>query len=425
MFHHRASEIPGLTSTADGTASFVGAHQKENENIHVRGGGGTGNGTSGGTGKGVSFQTPSNVKKLQVSSKSHTTGGVKTNNNNNGGVGTTTIRRRALGDISNKKSNVAQQSSSFVSSSQQRKSSGQSALKPKSGFSSRTNGTTLIPTLSSKKPSSSSTSSSSSIIPASSLSVKKSTVPSKLGQQFQKLQIHQEPQQPQQQLRMTTKSSSSLNNFGTSSKLAVRPKQLPTSSTMIPLQGTSGKMDGNMSKVKSSNVVDLSSESGPVPDIEYPAGRTWKHQLEFDLKGEDDVASTSTLDHLLRDDDDSDDDDDEETNGGRTMWHDWSESVWQNRQKKEQDRAERGEKEVQDQINRLLEQEKLGLESLYDDIMDRSDNMNMNDPDHSYIFKGDMESNLLAIDDDDWSLPASSECGELDQTNDEELLFEL
>eukprot|EP00529_Nitzschia_sp_RCC80_P041527 CAMPEP_0113456650 /NCGR_PEP_ID=MMETSP0014_2-20120614/8997_1 /TAXON_ID=2857 /ORGANISM="Nitzschia sp." /LENGTH=424 /DNA_ID=CAMNT_0000348111 /DNA_START=267 /DNA_END=1541 /DNA_ORIENTATION=+ /assembly_acc=CAM_ASM_000159 len=424
MFHHRASEIPGLTSTADGTASFVGAHQKENENIHVRGGGGSGNGTSGGTGKGVSFQTPSNVKKLQVSNKSLTTGGVKTNNNNNGGVGTTTIRRRALGDISNKKSNVAQQSSSFVSSSQQRKSSGQSALKPKSGLSSRTNGTTLIPTLSSKKTSSSSTSTSSSIIPASSLSVKKVTVPSKLGQQFQKLQIHQEPQQPQQQLRMTAKSSSLLNNFGTSSKLAVRPKQLPTSSTMIRLQGTRGKMDNNTSKVKSSNAVDLSSESGPVPDIEYPAGRTWKQQLEFDLKDEDDVASTSTLDHLLRDDDDDSDDDDdhEETDGGRTMWHDWSESVWQNRQKKEQDRAERGEKEVQDQINRLLEEEKLGLESLYDDTMDRFNNMNMNDHDHSYIFKGDMESNLLAIDDDDWSLPASSECG---QTIDEELLFEL
>ena len=81
---------------------FVAAQQNENILVRGGGGGGSGNGTSGGTGKGVSFQTPSNVKKLQVSSKSLTTGGVKTNNN--GGGGSTTIRRRALGDISNKKS---------------------------------------------------------------------------------------------------------------------------------------------------------------------------------------------------------------------------------------------------------------------------------------------------------------------------------
>ena len=412
MFHQRASEIPALAS-ADGSTSFVAAQQ--NENIHVGGGGGGGgNGTSGGTGKGVSFQTPSNVKK------SLTTGGTKTSNNNGGG-GTATIRRRALGDISNKKSNA-------VHTSQQRKVSGQSALKPKSGLSSRTNGTTLIPTLSSKKTSSSSTS----IIPASSLSVKKSTAPSNLGQQFQKLQIHQESQQRLQHTTAkssssSSSSSSSFNNFRTSSKLAVvRPKQQTSSSTLSRLQGTrGGKMDdNNLPKVESSNVVEL-LESGPVPDIEYPAGRTWKQQLEFDLKDEDDVASTSTLDHLLRDDDtDDDSDDDEETTGRRTMWNDWSESVWQNRQKKQQERDERAEKEVQDQINRLLEEEKVGLESLYDDTIDGFDNIN-NGHSHSYIFKGDMESNLLAIDDDDWSLPASSECGQLDQTNVEDLLFEL
>jgi hypothetical protein len=173
-----------------------------------------------------------------------------------------------------------------------------------------------------------------------------------------------------------------------------------------------------------SKVVELPAE--PMPDIEYPAGRTWKQQLAFDLKDDDDAASTSTLDHLLRD---GSDDDEEEMEKDRTMWDDWSESLRQRRQNEQHDRFDHGEDEIQAQIEKLLEQDKLGLESLYDSTEQFNTTITLSDHNSigstDFIFKDGMKCHLLELDDDDWSIPASSECGQLDRSGDVSFLFHL
>jgi hypothetical protein len=123
----------------------------------------------------------------------------------------------------------------------------------------------------------------------------------------------------------------------------------------------------------------------PVPDIELPAGRTWKEQLEYDLKDEDDVASTSSLDGILLDVLDS-----------RMMWDDYKESLLKHRNEQQV----RDERIIQEKIDNLIEQdreEETGLECLFDTFG---------------IF---LDEPLLDVVEDDWSLPASSFCDEHDR----------
>ena len=123
-----------------------------------------------------------------------------------------------------------------------------------------------------------------------------------------------------------------------------------------------------------------------------PAGRTWKQQLEYDLKDEDDAASTSTLDELWKENG-------VEKFDERAMWDDWEESIRQEMKSKSQ----QDQKYLQDRINAVLEKDQQdyekGLESLCD-IVDGLDILNEEDLNLSIIKDGD-----------DWSLPASSLCG--------------
>jgi hypothetical protein len=378
MFH-RASDIPALSNGVNGAGFGIdhgggcGVGQRQNENMVRRnhsvvknlatGGGGGGGGLGGGIGKGVSFQTPSNA------------GG-------GGGGG----RRRVLGDISNKKSTNGATTQPFMSS--QRKS-GQSSLKPKS-VSSKTSGS-LIPKLS---------------------STTSSTL--KLEKQFQNFHLEQKQQKNPSQVNRASFIPSARPTTSFGSKLV---KTTASGTTLSSTKTTSSSVP--------SKVFEFSE---PLPDIEFPAGRTWKQQLAYDLKDEDDVASTSTLDRL--DDVDNDDDDD---NGGRSskraMWDDWGESLWELHRKEQENRDEQGEKEVQKQIDRMVEQDKLGLESLFDSTKDLDNTVTLSDVNSigsaGYQFNGDMESNLLALDDDDWSIPASSECAPMDRSADDSLLLDL
>ncbi|KAG7356821.1 hypothetical protein IV203_001507 [Nitzschia inconspicua] len=131
----------------------------------------------------------------------------------------------------------------------------------------------------------------------------------------------------------------------------------------------------------------------PVPDIELPAGRTWKQQLEYDLKiDDDDLASTSSIDDVLL-----------ETLDRRSMWDDWKETM----RKSQKEEAEKLDRIIQEGIEAVLEQDQrdyeLGIECL-------CDNVNSLD-----IFVSTSDIDLGIADDsdenDEWSLPASSLCG--------------
>ncbi|KAG7356463.1 lipase class 3 [Nitzschia inconspicua] len=131
----------------------------------------------------------------------------------------------------------------------------------------------------------------------------------------------------------------------------------------------------------------------PVPDIELPAGRTWKQQLEYDLKiDDDDVASTSSIDDVLL-----------ESLDRRSMWDDWKETM----RKSQKEEAEKLDRIIQEGIEAVLEQDQrdyeLGIECL-------CDNVNSLD-----IFGSTSDIDLGIKDDsddnDEWSLPASSLCG--------------
>ena len=82
----------------------------------------------------------------------------------------------------------------------------------------------------------------------------------------------------------------------------------------------------------------------PVPEIERPAGRTWKEQLENELKDEDDIASTSSMDSILNL---------QACPSPRSKWKNWRESHFQ-RQKEE---AEKEDQLLQEQIQAMVERE--------------------------------------------------------------------
>jgi hypothetical protein len=130
----------------------------------------------------------------------------------------------------------------------------------------------------------------------------------------------------------------------------------------------------------------------PVPDIELPAGRTWKEQLEYDLKDEDDAASTSTLDQLWKE------------NGvdcfdERAMWDDWRESMRQEMELKNQ----QADQFLQDQIDAMLEKDRQDCEKGLESLCDIVDGLEI-------LCEQDLNLSI-SQDDDDWSFPASSLCG--------------
>jgi len=90
---------------------------------------------------------------------------------------------------------------------------------------------------------------------------------------------------------------------------------LPVQSKPSSLGGRHNKVIGNVSQIierssvsKNQNSLSLKSlerkgcppsKLEPYPDIEGPAGRTWKQQLEYDLEDEEDIASISSIESLL------------------------------------------------------------------------------------------------------------------------------
>lgn len=130
----------------------------------------------------------------------------------------------------------------------------------------------------------------------------------------------------------------------------------------------------------------------PVPDIELPAGRTWKQQLEYDLKEEDDIASTSSLDDILL-----------EKLDARSMWDDWKESMWK-QQKQEDEELDRF---AQAELNAVLERDQRDYEQGIDGLCDTVSGLTFFDSDSEI----DLEIKDDSFDNDEWSLPASSLCG--------------
>lgn len=97
-------------------------------------------------------------------------------------------------------------------------------------------------------------------------------------------------------------------------------------------------------------------KSEPVPDIERTAGRTWKQQLEYDLKGEDDIASISSMDSILNL---------ESVFSPEDRWRKERDLHW--KYQKEKDDEE--DRQVQEQIQAIMDREQKeadeGLDSLY------------------------------------------------------------
>jgi hypothetical protein len=173
--------------------------------------------------------------------------------------------------------------------------------------------------------------------------------------------------------------------------------QLTSTNTISSHSSLKSSTTVNLGQIKTKETASISRKDiilkvgEPIPDIERPAGRTWKEQLEYDLKDEDDVASTSSLDDILLDVLDS-----------RTMWDDYKESLLKH-QKEEDERCERF---LQEKIDKLLEQdrqEEKGLECLLDVV----------------AMFGEPS---LDVAEDDWSLPASSLCNDYDPLADDSIL---
>jgi hypothetical protein len=143
-----------------------------------------------------------------------------------------------------------------------------------------------------------------------------------------------------------------------------------------------------------------------VPDIELPAGRTWKEQLKYDLKDEDDMASISSIDSILN------------MKGCSSplsmMWDGMGDAHL----KREKEEAEKEDKQMQEQIQEMMEREREEVEKSLDNLYDIFDNLDiLNDTDGNG--NGNDTSSILQ---EDWSIPASSVC---DANADDDLLFPL
>jgi hypothetical protein len=141
-----------------------------------------------------------------------------------------------------------------------------------------------------------------------------------------------------------------------------------------------------------------------VPDIELPAGRTWKEQLKNELKDEDDMASISSIDSILN------------MKGCSSplsmMWDGMGDALL----KREKEEAEKEDKQIQEQIQVMMEREREETEKSLDNLYNIFDNLDiLNDSDGD----GDRNDSILQ---EDWSIPGSSVC---DANADDDLLFPL
>mmetsp|Transcript_10834 Transcript_10834/g.12257 ORF Transcript_10834/g.12257 Transcript_10834/m.12257 type:complete len:345 (-) Transcript_10834:2012-3046(-) len=116
--------------------------------------------------------------------------------------------------------------------------------------------------------------------------------------------------------------------------------------------------------ITTNQVQQQSFKEETVPDIELPAGRTWKEQLENELKDEDDLASTSSIDSILN-------------LGGHSspmsMWDGMREAHL----KREKEEAENEDKQVQEQIQVMMEREREEVENSLDHLYDVIDNLDI------------------------------------------------
>jgi len=139
-----------------------------------------------------------------------------------------------------------------------------------------------------------------------------------------------------------------------------------------------------------------------VPDIELPAGRTWKQQLDYDLKDEDDLASTSSLDSILNLKD---------CLSPRARWIQERELEL----KHQKEEADEDDRQLQEQMKAMMDREQKeteeGLDSLYDVI----DNLDIFSDDDL----GNNDNSLLR---EDWSLSDSS-AFDLNSSAEDDLLF--
>jgi hypothetical protein len=96
-----------------------------------------------------------------------------------------------------------------------------------------------------------------------------------------------------------------------------------------------------------------------VPDVERPAGRTWKQQLEYDLKSEDDAASISSIES---------DFDLENYFSPQDTWRKERDNIWKRQKEKDDEEDRQVLERIQAIIDREQEETEEGLDSLYDAI---------------------------------------------------------
>jgi hypothetical protein len=142
----------------------------------------------------------------------------------------------------------------------------------------------------------------------------------------------------------------------------------------------------------------------PVPDIERPAGRTWKQQLEYDLKGEDDIASISTIDNILNL---------ESCFSPQDRWRKERDLHWKHQKEKDDEE----DRQVQEQIQAIMDREQKEAEEGLDSLYDAIDNLEIfSDSCHDIIKQDDLQGeewttpdlsgfDLSLSDDDDLSFP--------------------
>jgi len=126
----------------------------------------------------------------------------------------------------------------------------------------------------------------------------------------------------------------------------------PSPQNLFKNQPTISNNDTNSSFIAiSQDKVNLFEEK-TIPDIELPAGRTWKQQLEYELKDEDDIASTSSLDSILK------------CSSPLSMWKGMGEAL----RKREKEEADREDKQVQDHFLEIIEREGEEVEKSLDKL---------------------------------------------------------
>jgi len=155
------------------------------------------------------------------------------------------------------------------------------------------------------------------------------------------------------------------------------------------------------SLVTTNQVKQQSFKEETVPDIELPAGRTWKEQLENELKDEDDLASTSSIDSILN------------LEGRSSLMSMWD-GMREVHLKREKEEAEMEDKQVQEKIQAMMEREREEVENSLDNLYDVFDNFDI-------FSDGNRDGNDIILE-EEWNIPASLLC---DADADDDFLFPL